>query len=482
MPQWPPQRLLDAFRQDPTPQPLTRAEVEQQAASGTPLEGRDFGGALLAGLALRDQNLSHTLWSKTDLRGARFVACTLDGANFAGAYLGGAAFESCSLRGALFTGASLRGAYFSTCDFSDANLDGADTAGASLIDITLSPTGAPYLPALSTAIELRGGAAYPASLIAAATGDAFTFTYDRSDRAGWSGRPVTFNPLVLALDTLGLDVTYRPTTQDAGVARKDLVAVLRRGLVAILPLQLAGAGLDGSAVTGPVWVVAHDITQEGEDEQVHLATPFGPMALGTDDLMRRWRGPWPTLAPVGEALSAGRYPLCTVGALKAEVTEQAAIVETLRHASAIVNEPRSFGEVSGGLQAYEALIKDAGDDQVVVGDLVHWSGGPRLALAASRRLACEFLQESAPKMPTPAQPALVDAAALYDEVARLLADEWPIPAPSAFTGNGTAAAADMAASRRSAVGVILQGIAERERRAVALLDQAVAEAVRTPAP
>jgi len=481
--QWPPQHVLDVFGQGfAPPPPVTRAEVEQQAAAATPFEGRDFSGGMLAGLALKDLDLTRTVWSKADLRGARFANCTLDGADFSGGYLGGAAFENCSLREALFTAASLRGSYFSTCDLSDAGFDGADTAGTSLIDITLSSTGAPYLPALRTAIELRGGAAYPASLIAAATGDAFAFTYDRGDRAGWSGRPMTFSPLQLALDTLGFDVTYRPTTQDPGVARKDLRAVLRRGLVAILPLQLAGAGLDGNAVTGPVWVVAHQITQQGEDEQVHVATPFGPMALGLDELMRRWRGPWPTLSPVGETLSAGRYPLCTVGALKAEVTEQAAIVETLRHASAIVNEPRTFGEVSGGLRAYEALTKDVGDEQVVIGDIVLWSGGPRLALAASRRLASDFLRESAPKMSAPAQAPMQEAATLYGEVARLLAEEWPMPGPSAFTGDGTATAAGIAASRRWSVGVVLQGVVERERRAVALLDQAVAEAVRTPAP
>jgi hypothetical protein len=483
MAQWPPQRVLDVFNQGfVPPQLVTRAEVEQQAASGTPFEGRDFSGGSLAGLALKDLNLARTVWSKADLRGARFTNCTLDGASFSGGYLGGAAFENCSLRGALFNAASLRGSYFSTCDLSDASLDGADTAGTSLIDITLSPTGAPYLAALRTAIELRGGAAYPASLIAAATGDAFAFTYDRNDRAGWSGRPMTFCPLLLALDTLGFDVTYKPTVRDPGAARKDLTAVLRRGLVAILPLQLAGAGLDGNAVTGPVWVVAHEITQEGDEEQVHVATPFGPMALSTDDLMRRWRGPWPTLSPVGEALSAGRYPLCTVGALKAEVTEQAAVVEALRHGSAIVNEPRTFGEVSGGLRAYDALMQDVGDEQVTIGDVVLWSGGPRLALAASRRLACEFLRESAPKMPASAQAPMLEAAGLYDEISRLLTDEWPMPGPSEFTGDEAGRAAGIAAARRSSVSVVLQEAVERERRAVALLDQAVAEAVRTPGP
>jgi len=432
------------------------------------------------GAAFADRDLSGTQWSKADLRGARFANCTLDGADFSGAYLGGAAFEGCSLKDARFQSASLRGAYLSACDLSGATFDGADIAGATLIGLTLSPTGAPYLPALRTAVELRGGAAYSPALIAAASGDAFSFAYNRHNRGDWAGRPVTYNPLLVALDTLGFDATTpKLVNPDSGTARQNLVAVLRRGLVAILPLQLSGAGLDGDAVEGPVWVVAHDVTADNaKTERVHLATPFGPMTLQFEDLLRRWQGPWPTLAPVGETLSEARFPLCVVGAMKAEVTEQSAIVEALRHGSAIVNEPRAFGDCYGGLQAYDALLRDFGDESVPLGDLAAWADGPRLALAASRRLGAEFLRESAPKLPTPAQRPLTEAADLYAEVANLLTTEWPLV--SDFVGAVAMPADVVLGQRRSAARSSIEASIEAERRAVALLDQAVAEAVRAP--
>lgn len=459
------------------------AELEEKAKSGTSLRSRDFSGRSLAGLQLRDTDLTATVWTKSDLRGARFTNCTLSDADFSGAFLGGAAFEGCSLKGARFAAASLRGAFIRTCDLSGATFEGADTAGATLVDVTLSPTGAPYLPALQAATTLASGVSYSPTLIAAASGDAFAFTYCRKDRTGWPGRPMTFNPLVLALDTLGFDTSAKPSSSNLDVARKDLSTLLRRGLVAILPLRLAGAGLDGDAVEGPVWVVAHElVTASDGEESVRLSTPFGPMTLPMDDLLRRWRGPWPTLSPIGQALAMGRYPLVTVGALKKEVSEQEAIVKAMQHASAILTEARSFEDAYGGLQAYEALLKDIADEQVVLGDLVHWSGGPRLALAASRSTAAAFLTESAPKMPASAQGPMQDAAALYVEVVRLLLDEWPVPGPNDFEKGEVLTAANVAAARRPSAAVVLQGILERERRALSLLDQAVQETKRAGIP
>lgn len=464
-------------------EPARRAQqLEQRAASGASLRDSDFSGALLAGLALTGTDLTRTVWRKTDLRGARFTDCTLDQADLSGAYLGGAAFEGCRLRNAQLAGASMRGSYLRACDLSGANFEGADTAGTTLIGVTLSPTGAPYLPALRTAIELRGGAKYSPALVAAASGDAFDFTYNRTDRTAWPGTPMTFSPIQLALDTVGFDATYKTTIREPGGARKELAAVLRRGLVAIIPMRLAGAGLDGDSAEGPVWVAACGITGTTEpDEQVRLQTPFGPMTFGLDDLLRRWRGPWPTLLPAGETVSTAPFPLCTVGALKTEVSDQAVVVEALRHASAIMNESRTFGESRGGFQAYEALIQDVNDEQVVLGDVVHWSGGPRLALAASRGLAADFLRETAPKMPEPAQGSMREAAGLYDEIDRLLTEEWPVPNPNAFEGDTATIAVGAATERRPYAGAVLQAALERERRAMALLEQAVADSVR-PAP
>jgi uncharacterized protein YjbI with pentapeptide repeats len=471
-----------AFAQGATPAPapsLTRQDVEKAVASGAPLAGMDFSGLPLAGLTFPSSDLANTKWRQTDLRGARFTKCRLQGADFTGALLNGAVLQGCDLTNATLTGALLAGASITSCDLSGAALDKADISGTMVQDVATFPNGAAHLPAVGAAIELRGGARLSPAWLAAASGDAFAFTYNRNDRAAWPGTPLTFNPILLALDTLGYDATYTTTITSAETARKELTAVLRRGLVAILPMRLAGSSLRGDAVEGEVWVAAHQLekAQSGPD-QVAVRTPFGPMRFGMDALLRQWEGPWATLVPAGEGVATAKYPLCAVGTKKAEVSDAAVALAALRHASAIMNDPRSFGGSSGGFDAYQALIQDAGDPNLVIGDLVHWSGTPRRDLAASRGLAAAFLEQAAPKVAEPVRRPLLEAASWYADIATLLIQEWPLPAPEAFEGANPTAAVDAATSRRPDARQLLEEVLARERRAMALLEQAVAEAVK----
>jgi hypothetical protein len=248
-------------------------------------------------------------------------------------------------------------------------------------------------------------------------------------------------------------------------------------------MRLAGNGLSGDSVEGPTWVVAQDLLGEGQaPEGIRLRTPFGPMVFDFEDFMRRWAGPWPTLVPAGSAPSTARFPLCTVGAVKAEVGEALAAVAVLRQATAILKEPRAFGDSHGGLAAYEALIADLQGNDSALGDLVHWSDGPRTSLAASRGLAAAFLREAAPSMPPDSQPPMQQAADLYDEVARLLGDEWPLPDSRAFEGEARAEAVAAAGARRPHAAAALTAALERERQAVALLEPLTRETAAAPAP
>ena len=459
--------------------PVGRDQVLSALASGAPLTGADVSGLPLAGLEFSGRDLARTRWCQADLRGARFTQCNLRDADFTGAALNGVTFQSCDLTGATFAAATLPGAYVGTCDLSGASFDKADTFGATLVDVTLFPTGASHLPAVAAAVELRGGPKLASAWLAAASGDAFAFTYDRNDRAAWVGVPMTLNPIVNALDTLGFDAIYRTGINTADGAQKEVASVLRRGLVAVLPLRLAGAGLRGNAVEAGVWVAAYDISSEkAPPQEVSVRTPFGDLKLPMDELLRRWEGPWPTLLPAGAGPFLARYPICLAGAQKAETSEAAIALAALRHASAIMNEPRSFGEAFGGFDAYRALIQDAADRDLAIGDLIHWSGMPRQQLAASRRLAAAFLRDAAPKLPEPPQGPLLDAATAYEEIASLLTNEWPLPSPAAFQGEKVTTAVDAAVTRRPYAKALLDEVLARERSAIALLEKAVAEAVK----
>jgi len=461
------------------PPTVTRDTVAQALAAGQSLAGMDLSGAVLPGMEFASADLSHTKWAQADLRGARFTQCNLEGADFTGAAFNGATFRSCRLTNAVFTDATLPGAYLGACDLSGALFDKTDTFGATLVDLTLFPTGASHVPAIGAAIQLRGGPRLSPAWLAGASGDAFAFTYDRQDRAAWPGAPLTFNPAVLALDTLGWDALYKTGIGSSDGAGKEITGVLRRGLVAIVPVRLAGGGLRGNAVEGAVWVAAYELGSEGKTpEQISLQTPFGPAKLALDDFLSRWEGPWPTLYPAGAGAFLAKYPICEVGAQKAETTPAAVALAAFRHASAIMKEPRSFGVAFGGFDAYRALIADAADANVDIGELIHWSGAPRRELAASRRLAAAFCREAAPKLPPRAQAPTLEAAMWYDEIAALLSDEWPLPAPEAFEGQNAALAVDAATTRRPHAKSLLEEALIREGRAVALLAQAVAEAVK----
>jgi uncharacterized protein YjbI with pentapeptide repeats len=459
----------------------SREALQRALAAEGSLAGADLSNLPLAGLDFTARDLTGTKWGQADLRGATFTQCDLAGADFAAAQLNGAVFRSCQLQEAVFAGSALAGVHFSSCDISGATFTDAGISGLTLEDVRLFPTGAAHLPAVREAIRLRGGPELSAAWLAAASGDAFAFTYDRNDRAAWPGTPMTSNPILLAAEAVGYDASYRSNMESAQGAGKELTAILRRGLVAVLPMRLAGGGLSGNTVEQDVWVVAYDMQRSGKTPQtVSIQTPFGPMQFGFEDLLTRWQGPWPTLEPVGAESSLGEFPVCAIAAQKREFAKQAIALRALRNAADIMNEPRSFASSSGGFGAYEALIQDLGKADVVVGDLVHWSGAPRQALAASRQLAAEFLREAAIELPEASRGPLEEAASLYDEVALLLLEEWPLPRPEAFEGENAVAAIDATADRRPHARAVLEEALARERRAVALLGQALAEAVRSP--
>ncbi len=472
---------LAAFNSVSAPAFDSREAVQQGMAAGESLAGANLSGLPLAGLEFTGLDLWATKWFQADLRGARFTECRLVGADFSAAYLNGAVFRSCQLQDVLFTGAGLAGAHFSTCDIAGATFAEATVSGVRLDDVRLFPTGAAHLPAVRDAIRLRGGPQLSPTWLAAASGDAFAFAYDRDDKGAWPGTPMTFNPILLAAETVGFDATYRPGMESAEGAGKELTAILRRGLVAVLPMRLAGGGLSGNTVEEAVWVVAYDMERSRKTpETVSVQTPFGPMVFGFDDLLARWRGPWPTLVPVGAESAVGEFPLCTVGAQKTEYAEPTVALKAMRHAADIMDEPRSFASVSGGFGAYEALIQDFANPDVAVIDMLQWAGAPREALAASRELAAEFLREAADELPETSKGTLEEAASLYDEIALLLREEWPLPPSEAFEGESGMVAADAAAARRPHARALLEEALARERRAVARLGQVVAEAVRSP--
>ncbi|HJN93119.1 MAG TPA: hypothetical protein QGF05_10410, partial [Dehalococcoidia bacterium] len=291
---------------------------------------------------------------------------------------------------------------------------------------------------------------------------------------------MTFNPILLALDTLGHDASLRTNMSGAGAATKELTSVLRRGLVALVPMKLAGGGgLTGNAVEDAIWCAIHQVSNEDTGyEAVRVHTPFGPMDMPMEDVVRRWRGPWTTLVPAGDGQYSATYAMVTVGARKETLSPLDVDVEILRNASAILNEPRSYAEAYGGFAAYEALMADLKRPAEDVSAAILWSGKPRQQLIASRILAAAYLREAAPNMPDAARTSVERAAALYDQVVTVLRDEWPLPEAKAFEGENAVAAVGDAAARRPHAIAALEEALSRERRAIALMEQAVADAVR----
>lgn len=89
-------------------------------------EGRRLAGdeLFMEGIDLRDMDLS-----ETELPGARFTGCIMDGVDFYAAFLSGSRFLQCSLRAARFVKAQLDHSEFEDCD-----LEGASFFRASLYE------------------------------------------------------------------------------------------------------------------------------------------------------------------------------------------------------------------------------------------------------------------------------------------------------------------------------------------------------------
>lgn len=112
--------------------------LDDLVSEGQPLIGIDLsGGAVLRGLKLPGQDLSHANLSEADLEGANLSGAKLEEANLSAvklkhanlseAKLGNARLSGASLQGANLFGASMRGA-----DLSETRLLGANLSGARL--------------------------------------------------------------------------------------------------------------------------------------------------------------------------------------------------------------------------------------------------------------------------------------------------------------------------------------------------------------
>jgi uncharacterized protein YjbI with pentapeptide repeats len=114
-----------------------------QTASGQ--AGRDFAGALMAGVRFEGIDLSRSTWAGADLAGASFQEATLDGASKFTGDLSRAAFNRASLKGIDLSNAKLYGANFTQANLENANLQSAF--------LQANPTGVPPVP---TAADFTG--------------------------------------------------------------------------------------------------------------------------------------------------------------------------------------------------------------------------------------------------------------------------------------------------------------------------------------
>lgn len=151
-------RLLDMYRRTAHLSPAARAMDEDAShrariiiglaiESGESLARRDFTGARLAKVSLKDADLREALFEAADLSGADLRGASAEGAvlsradlrgadlscaNLCGANLGGADLQGARLVGARLTGATLRGA-----KLEGAQLEGASFERADLVETEL---------------------------------------------------------------------------------------------------------------------------------------------------------------------------------------------------------------------------------------------------------------------------------------------------------------------------------------------------------
>ena len=462
---------------------LTVEDVEARLAEGASFPDHDLSGLSLPGRTFAGLDLARTGWERADLRGARFARCTLDGADFSGALLSGALFEACSLREVQFLNATLAGASFAQCDASSVGFAGADLSGAAFSDVRFVRSGATYLPALSIALQSQGEPPRSQAFVSALCGNAFAFTYDPRARGTWPGRPLTVNPLTHACEVLGHRAVKRFDLRSGSGATEALSGALARGLTALIPMEVGGRGLRGDSVRGGLWVAvnAEPSPVAGQLPSVRVGSLFGvDVPYTPDDLASRWQGPWDTLEPLGALPARAAYPFVVVGVRLQQTAEREVVAEVLRTASRIFEEERTFGGVTGGRAAYEALSRDLNNPEVDVREVAVWSGFPRQCLIGTRRDAVEFLREAGAVLGPQGAAHLQAAGAEYETVVGMLEQGWPLPTPGAPAEGAADEALAAQADRYQAATVVLE-VMDRERRAVDHFRQAlVAEGLGQP--
>lgn len=428
---------LPAAHAADTELPTTPAEVRELAEAGKSFRGAALAGMDLAALRSSGLDLRGTNWARADLRGASFSAVNLAGASLDEAIARGARFVDCEMVGVTMRHADLSGALFRGVQLAGADLAGSRLHGAEFDGVMYSRTGGRHTSAIAVALATLAAAEpevgvspWTPPLAAGLSGDAFAFVYNTADARQWPLAPFTESPVRAAMAAAGHDVTAL-FDLSAARATEALVEALQGGKVCLLPLSLAGEEIQGADLKQAFWAAAVTMNDiERPARAVLLVPPFGRREYVPAQLADRWAGPWPTLAPAGAERSEARHPMYVISRGEAPRPPREAVLAALRHATAIVNDRRTYGALVPGVPGLERLAEDlnraarSGDVQLVSA-LAAWDGTPRRLLISARRQAAEFLEQAADVMLPMERPDMARAAALYRNEVDILANRFP---------------------------------------------------------
>ncbi|MFO7946966.1 MAG: pentapeptide repeat-containing protein [Armatimonadota bacterium] len=394
--------------------------------------GGDMSGATLPATSFRDVQLSDTNWSGADLRGGIFVGTDLQGANFSDATLRGIIFRDTNLSGCIFSDADLSGA-----TFLDTNLAGTDMAhctlsGTSFSNIKLSVTGGSHGPVLADAISRAAGLQLSLAEVSALSGDAFAFTYNVDLPQYWSMRPYYHHPVLAAGRILGLQIETHQDRQ-ATDAAGHLKAALDAGKVCMIAMRPPQSPVFASYDEAVWGLISAPPDKETNALSVQIP-PVGAQQYGWQDLESRWKGPYRTLYPAGDPKSKGTYPLITITPVEQSQDRPKMTVETLRQASRVMTDARTYGPLIPGIRGLVQLGEDlheAGTEmnRERMNELLVWAAGPRKSLIGGRTLAATFCRSSAQTAAPQLAGVLLKTAALFETEVSLLQDNFPIPDP-----------------------------------------------------
>ncbi|HEY3398212.1 MAG TPA: pentapeptide repeat-containing protein [Armatimonadota bacterium] len=427
---------------------LTPAQVTETLTAGIGLAGADLSGDNLAGLTFENLTAAGSTWDRADLRGSIFRGVNLSGASLDGVLLRGAILEQVDLTGARMRGADLTGARLREINLLGADLTGVNLTGAELNDLRMSPAGDRFLPALGLALErLLPPASGPGGdgLVWAAglSTTAFSFAFDSANFRLWPGTPVTYAPIWVALQTLGIkpQLTYNQGRPDALWA---LAQALKDKRVVLLPLNLARPGQTGNGLSQPVWAVADRLEGKSRNQvYIFQAPPFGELRLSADQLELCWRGDADTLLTTEQHPARAGYVMYTASRPAPPLTRAQTAAAGVQNAVTTLSDTRARGTRLSGLAGLQQLLSVAkvavgGEDQARLAQFTQWGEAPRRDLAGARRLGAKFLETTA-GLYRPEQALLLQQAAmLYRTEADALTARWGDPtAPPAGSDAAT---------------------------------------------